>query len=254
MPSSVTDATILHQVSHEEDEDEDTAAITTANNNNNLSQHSTIQQNHPSATSLNAQVVNTSMSNEEQIGLSLSPSPPSTSLPSSNNEVINQIANQVSNEILSTVVNSTVEQHTADNSIQNANDNNQINAEGVDITASLLPKPRQQQQPVDNTQNSSSQQQAKNSTNQQQANNNSTVIDQQQKVVLEERIQTLELNINTLTELCQSLLLQQQQQVMQQVQGKIRHHSREGSEVSFFLVDLLMCLYLGVFWILITTS
>ena len=234
---SAADATILHQVSHEEDEN-DTTAATTANNNHNLNQHSTIQQ-HPSATSLNEQVVN-NMCNEEQIGLSLSPSPPSTSPSSSNNEVIHQIANQVSNEILSTAVNS-----TANNSIQTANsietvgDNELDSAEGVDITASLLPKPRQQ---VDNTQNdnsiTSTQQQADNPTSQNSTSQNS-MYDQQQKAILEERIQTLESNINTLTELCQSLLLQQQQQ-----QGRMRHHSREGSEVSFF-IDVF-----GVLWIL----
>ena len=94
---SAADATILHQVSQEEDDDVNTAARAN-NNNHNLNQHSTIQQ-HPSATSLNKQVVN-SMSNEEQIGLSLSPSPPSTSPTSSSphctsNEVINEIIHSV---------------------------------------------------------------------------------------------------------------------------------------------------------------
>jgi len=225
---SVADATILHQVSHEE-EDDTAAAIANNNNNNNLSQHSTIQH-HPSTTSLNAQVVN-SMSNEEQIGLSLSPSPPSTS--TSNKEIINEIANQVSSDILSTVVNSTVEQQTADNSIvQPTNNNsNQINAEGGDITASLLPKPRQQQQHLENTQNNTGTSTQNSITQTVVEEVNSTMYDQQSTL---QRIQTLELNINTLTELCQSLLLQQQHQQYQhqQQQGRIRHHSREGSEVS----------------------
>ena len=217
--SSAADATILHQVSHEEDEN-DTAATTA--NNTNLNQHSTIHQQHPSTTSLNRQVVNTnSMSNEEQIGLSLSPSPPSTS-PSSNNEVINQIANQVSNDILSTAVNSTAEQLQTADIIQTANNSNQIDAEGVDINASLLPKPRQQQQ-VDDTQNTGTSTQ--NSITTQTVEEVNSTYDQQSTI---QRIQTLESNINTLTELCQSLLLQQQQQYQQ---GRIRH-SREGSEVS----------------------
>ena len=83
-----------------------------------------------------------------------------------------------------------------------------------EVDASLLPKPR-----VDH--NTMQQRQQKNNViNNNSENNNTSTIQ------MDDRIKQLESSIGTLTELCQSLLLQNQQ-----LNNRMIGHSRDGSEV-----------------------
>lgn len=84
-----------------------------------------------------------------------------------------------------------------------------------EVDASLLPKPR-----VANHNTMQQRQQENNVINNNSENNNTSTIQ------MDDRIKQLESSIGTLTELCQSLLLQNQQ-----LNNRMIGHSRDGSEV-----------------------